>query len=115
MRLPEATFIAQYPEAQALVIDVRKERIPCIRPHVVFINWRIFFASVEDEDKGVPGLAAMGFRIGDNGRDEGFVSRCLLGRVWDSVGGEAMIEGNPIDDESVRVSCDWADCNELPR
>jgi hypothetical protein len=46
MRLPVATLIAQYPDVQAVVVAVRKERIPCILPQVVFINCRIFVASV---------------------------------------------------------------------
>jgi hypothetical protein len=37
--------MAQYPEVQELVEDIRKERIPCILPHVVFMSWRIFAAS----------------------------------------------------------------------
>lgn len=74
MRLPDATLIAQYPEAHVLVAEVRKERMPCIRPHVVFINCRIFFASVDVEDSGVPGFIAIGFLMGDNGLEIGRVS-----------------------------------------
>jgi hypothetical protein len=54
MRLPVATLIAQYPDVQDVVDAVRKERMPCIRPQVVFISCKIFEASVfesgEDEE-----------------------------------------------------------------
>jgi hypothetical protein len=38
--------MAQYPEVQGALGEVRKERIPCILPQVVFINCKIFVASV---------------------------------------------------------------------
>ena len=74
--------------------------MPCILPQVVFINCKIFFASVEDEDMGVPGFAVIGFLMGDRGRAEGLVSPRLAERVGFSRGGVGMIEGNPMDDES---------------
>ena len=80
------------------VAEVRNERIPCILPQVVFISCSIFLASVDDDDKGVPGLAAIGFLIGDSGRDTGLGGRCLIGGA--SGGGEGMIEGKPIDASS---------------
>lgn len=79
-----------------LVAEVRNERIPCILPHVVFMSCSIFLASVDEEDKGVPGLAAIGFLMGDSGRDTGLRGRCRIGGA--SGGGEGMIEGKPIDE-----------------
>lgn len=81
-----------------LVAEVRNERIPCILPQVVFISCSIFLASVDEEDKGVPGLAAMGFLMGDSGRDIGLRGRCRI--RGSSNGGEGMIEGKPIDEFS---------------
>jgi hypothetical protein len=40
--------MAQYPDVQAVVEAVRKDRIPCILPQVVFINCRIFVASAPE-------------------------------------------------------------------
>ena len=78
--------MAQYPEAQVLAADMRKDTTPAIRPHVVFINCNIFLASVDDEDRGVPGFAAIGFLIGDNGRDAVLTSRWLRGLCVSGLG-----------------------------
>lgn len=115
MRLPDATLIAQYPEAHVLEADVRKDRIPCILPHVVFINCRIFLASVDDDESGAPGLAAIGFLMGDRGRDNGLAVRwrredCASGA------GLGIIDGKPIEVESTPLSCcTGGDCKEPTR
>lgn len=91
------------------VADILKERMPCILPQVVFINCNIFLASVEVEDRGVPGFAAMGFLIGDRGF-ECFTSRCRGVRTGS--GGEGIIDGNPIEEESSSSSGrdgDWSE------
>lgn len=95
-----------------LVAEVRKERIPCILPQVVFISCSIFLASVDEEDNGVPGFAAIGFLMGDSGRDTDFRGRCCIGGA--SGGGDGMIEGKPID-ESWPSSCRPEDCSEPTR
>ena len=51
----------------------------------------------------MPGLAAIGFLMGDSGRTDGLVSPrrvrgCVSGRA--SKGGEEIIDGKPIDEES---------------
>lgn len=74
--------------------------MPCILPQVVFINCKIFLASVEEEDMGVPGFAAIGFLMGDRGRAEGLVSPRRAERGGFSMGIAGIIEGNPMDDES---------------
>lgn len=105
--------MAQYPEAHVLVVEVLKERMPCILPQVVFINCSIFLASVDEEDKGVPGLAAIGFLIGDSGRDDGFIGRCR--DIGTSIGGEGTIDGNPIDEELLPPSSNAGEGSEPSR
>ena len=88
--------------------------MPCILPQVVFISCSIFLASVEVEDIGVPGLAAIGFLIGDSGRAEGLVSPRRALRVGFSKGGVGIMDGNPIDEESSSSGSD-GEPNELRR
>lgn len=95
-----------------LVAEVRNDRIPCILPQVIFMSCRIFLASVDEEDIGVPGFVAIGFLMGDNGRDSGLRGRCFIGVA--SGGGEGMIEGKPID-ESSSPSLRLGDCSEPTR
>ena len=89
--------------------------MPCILPQVVFINCKIFLASVEEEDMGVPGFAAIGFLMGDRGRAEGLVSPRRAERVGFSMGGVGIIEGNPMDDESSSLSRMGGDPSEPSR
>jgi hypothetical protein len=68
MRLPVATLIAQYPEVQRLdpheeLEDVRKDRIPCILPQVVFINCSILAASVFERGEANWLCATVGDRL----------------------------------------------------
>lgn len=95
-----------------LVAEVRNERIPCILPQVVFMSCSIFLASVDEEAIGVPGLAAIGFLMGDSGRDTDLRGRCLMGGT--SGCGEGMIEGKPIDASS-SPSLRPSDCSEPTR
>ena len=45
IRLPEPTLMAQYPVVQVAEPEGRKDKIPCILPHVVFIRVRILLES----------------------------------------------------------------------
>ena len=106
-----ATLIAQYPDDHEVVGEVRKDRIPCILPQVVFINCKILFASVVEEGKpGALRLLEVGFRMGDNVRDCGFATRRRLELNCGSCGGDDIIEGKPIEEEVssfARNGDDW--------
>lgn len=115
MRLPDATLIAQYPEDHVPVAEVRKESIPCILPHVVFINCRIFLASVEVDANGVPGFIAIGFLMGERGRDDGITIFCRSFRDCGSSGGEGMIDRYPIEEGSSSSSWRDGECSEPTR
>lgn len=83
-----ATLMAQYPDVQEVVGADRKDRIPCILPQVVFINWRIFVASVLER-----GEANESWFIAP--RPVALLNR-LRGTVWLEY---FCIDGKPIEDE----------------
>lgn len=80
-----ATLIAQYPDVQEVVGADRKDRIPCILPQVVFINWRIFVASVVERGEA---------------KESWLIAAALLNLLRGTVWLEYFwIEGKPIEDE----------------
>jgi hypothetical protein len=93
MRLPVATLMAQYPDVQAVVEAVRKDRIPCILPQVVFINCRIFVASAPERGEENESW----FCAPPATRPAALLSR-WRGTVWLLYFG-VSIDGKPMDDE----------------
>lgn len=86
------------------MVGVRKDRIPCILPQVVFINCKIRFASVAEDDRVALRLNETGFRMGDNVRECDFGARRRLVCDSNSNDGDGMIEGKPIEAESSSFS-----------
>lgn len=86
------------------MVGVRKDRIPCILPQVVFISCKIRFASVAEDDRVAFRLNETGFRMGDNVRefDLGIRRRLVCDSKSDE--GDGMIEGKPIEAESSSFS-----------
>lgn len=86
------------------MVGVRKDKIPCILPQVVFINCRIRFASVAEDDRVALRLNETGFRMGDNVLECDFGPRRRLVCDSNSNDGDGMMEGKPIEADSSSFS-----------